>query len=603
MDIDQQNIKTIFDQFASTNLPPYINSLFGNASRILKKISLGQIDDVYHFDQKHEYILNLGKNVKTPKYIYKNGSESIKYYAFKNNLTLRPMGIGSPIWYFAFAYNILVAHDKWLKLLYLEEDDQIPQLVSHSDLPILTKDLNTFQEMNYDTQQLSEYSVASGFSNELDNKSSKVYKRNQIRNINDEGAHPFYMKVDIEGYFRNIYTHQLSKLANLLPYRMFISMNIENFFNFLDTFNMKISDNQTKGILQGPFSSQISAEFLGISLDLSIAQAIKDHKITGITFRRYVDDFTFYGNNQADLNAVLVQVDRIFRQYGVGRKTEKTIIERGFPLSKGGNFHDPIFAVNNKSIFGSNSPELTLSNILELRQKLGELVEENNISQIRTILTVFKKEVVPNKIKQTSFPTLQSLCQIILKTAISFPVVSVHCYRVLDDILMTINPVDRERIILNVIELNTSLIDEDYPETELQIWHYYILGKYLPSKERAKFLTRLLKKMSLTNADSTDCLLIISFVKDNFQQNQKIWKTVKEKYQTESKLTSGGIEGIETSRWFLVIIYLYQYARSMSIKKTQTERINFKQEILKLFSDKRGKIHYNQLGIFKEMLS
>lgn len=597
------NIKTIFAQFSSTNLPPLINNYFVHGDVVLKAIDDRKLDEVYEFDDQHQYILNLKhKNFKSPKYIYSNGAESIKYYAFKNDLTLRPMGIANPLWYFAFAHNILLAHDDWLMFFYADGGGY-KTATNHSDSPILGQDLTALSRIDYDSKKTVTSNFISGFRNEIQTKSSKVYEYNQIRNITDEGAYPFYMKLDIESYYQNIYTHQFEKIASLPPFKKYgIGEMYTSFFKFLDVFNMRISDNQTKGILQGPFSSQFSSELLGLALDSAIQTMLSSRpELEKITFKRFVDDFIFYGDDKAALSLAIVQIDRIFRSFGLSRKVEKTKIGRGFPATKGGDFNDPIFDKTGNSIFGQNLA-LTINSVVDLRRRLGQLIDENNISQIRTILTMFKNRIVSKKIKETETHVLQSLCLVILKTAISYPVVSVHCYRLMNEILSTIVQSKRLNIALNTLMNVTQFINEAYPETELQIWHYNLLGNYLPSDRRREVLNDLLSMIQAPNTLSNDVLLLCPFVKKNFAQNSRIWNAVKSQYCSQAKLSTPKPIGIENSRWFPILIELYQYARKMQIEKNQKERIAFKKEIMAFFQNKKnGKTAYNKLGIFKLM--
>lgn len=188
---DEQNIKTVFQQYASTNLPSFLNDFFLRSKAVINAIKAGKADEIYQFDDEHRYIVNIMSNgLITPKYVFNNGSESIKYYAFKNDLTLRPMGVADPIWYFAFANNVLIAHDSWMIDMYADSDD-FPSVARHSDSPILSRKMDTLTAIDYETHENSNFYIFSGFSNELTTKSKTVFQYNQIRNIRDEGAHPF----------------------------------------------------------------------------------------------------------------------------------------------------------------------------------------------------------------------------------------------------------------------------------------------------------------------------------------------------------------------------------------------------------------------------
>ncbi len=149
----------------------------------------------------------------------------------------------------------------------------------------------------------------------------------------------------------------------------------------------------------------------------------------------------------------------------------------------------------------------------------------------------------------------------------------------------------------------TQFINENYPETELQIWHYNLLGSYLSSKPRKKVLGELLLMIQSANTLSNDVLLLCPFVKKDFAQNKRIWNVVKSQYCIQAKVSlSDKPIGIENSRWFPILLELYQYARKMQVKKHQKDRHAFKKEIMNFFQDRKtGKISYNKLGVFKLM--
>ena len=129
------NLDALTEQFASTNLPPYFKHFFSRSSNLIQKIKEDSVSSYCYFkknNQKNVYTVDKN-NVNIPKYIYHKGAESIKYFAYKKDASLRPMGIANPIWFFSFLVNILFAGDEWLQDLYSLNN----QIIQHSNSPIL----------------------------------------------------------------------------------------------------------------------------------------------------------------------------------------------------------------------------------------------------------------------------------------------------------------------------------------------------------------------------------------------------------------------------------------------------------------------------------
>ncbi|MGM0322302.1 hypothetical protein IGI82_003491 [Enterococcus sp. AZ067] len=590
------DLEILVEQFASTYLPPFLDC-FSGAEELIKKIENNHIK-IYKRSATNNYVSVDKSQVNIPKYIFNKGSESIKYFSFKNDLSKRPMGIANPIWFFCFAYNILRAEIDWLETFYHDEKNMSSFLI-HSNSPILGREnINKFEYDERDMIIIKEF--LSGLTNEK--QKNAAFKKNQEKTMRIEGINPLYMQTDIESYYQNIYTHQFSMLSDREPYLSIKKDSLKEFFNFLDEYNMGINDNHTKGILQGPISSSISAEFLGIYLDFTIQEITPN-----IAFVRYVDDFTFFSTEVSKLEKQIEIFDRILRKMGLSRKIEKTVLEKGFPISKEADLNEIFYYfpfLNEKS----NKHQLDEENTSSLRQYVFKLVNEERIPQIRALLTILKNYVDRNyQTKKMHIKQSLYLIPLLLKLEYSFPVVSTHVNRLIFSICKYSERKELKRVV-SFLYKNIDYVESHYAETEIQIWHYYIITSFCTADLRKKLFRRMLRRCK-TDFHSTDTIILSFFIKSNLEENFAIYNFVKDNYMESCGYApkTSNLNGIGSSAWWLVFVRLYQYVSSQQkiySAKGKSNPQKFKtlaRKVNVLFGSKQNP-NYSELGIFIDLL-
>ncbi|MDT2738188.1 RNA-directed DNA polymerase [Enterococcus pseudoavium] len=594
-----KELEIIVEQFASSYLPPFLDC-FSGTEQFLKKISKNEID-IFKRSKSEIYVSIDKSKINIPKYIYNKGAESIKYFSFKNDLSKRPMGIANPLWFFCFAYNIIMAEIDWIEDFY-HNDENASRYLFHSNSPILGREnISRFEYDDQDNILIKER--LSGFVNEK--QMNVAFNKNKEKTMRIEGTNPLFMQTDIESYYQNIYTHQLSMLSDREPYNSIANKkdSLKEFFSFLDEYNMGINDNHTKGILQGPISSSISAEFLGVHLDYMIQVDNPD-----VAFVRYVDDFTFFSTDASDLEKQIEVLDRTFRKMGLARKVEKTHIDKGFPPSKEADLNNILyyfpFLDEKKDIHQLNDEDIS-----SLRTYIFRLVQEERVPQIRALLTMLRKYVDKNyeankmHIKQSIY-----LVPLLLKLEYSFPIVSTHVNRLITSICNRSEKKELKRII-NILIDNIDYVESHYAETEIQIWHYYVITSFCTANLRKQLLRKVLKR-SKKDPHSTDPIILSFFVKSNCTENYAIYSYVKSYYMAccGYDMKSTNLKGIGSSAWWLVFVRLYQYVKrqqkQLSIKgiKPNEEFKRMSKKVNQLFVTK-NKPNYSELGIFIDLLN
>lgn len=188
------------------------------------------------------------------------------------------------IHYCGFVYNSLYIFDELFSELYITEENW--EYVDNSNSYVVAGE-SFWIDTGYDDEEEFEEGV---FINE-NNKISRWAKIEdaKMRIHEFQKSKLYYIKLDIESFFQNLYTHYFARIANFEPYK---SMDVtSDYFDFLDRFHQRINDNQTKGVPAGNFSSHIGAELLMLCVDYEIREIIDktDMKKYGSTFLIHIN--------------------------------------------------------------------------------------------------------------------------------------------------------------------------------------------------------------------------------------------------------------------------------------------------------------------------
>lgn len=155
-------------------------------------------------------------------------------------------------------------------------------------------------------------------------------------NINISAGCLYKLNLDINNFYNSIYTHsiawvicgkvdakKLSKKSKSEMSGIEIDENIKNDYKKSDIFDeliRKMKNNETNGILTGPFTSRIFSELILAKID-------KELRIEGYIFRRYVDDYSIYFRNKHDIDIAINKIEMILSEYNLYINHSKTIIE------------------------------------------------------------------------------------------------------------------------------------------------------------------------------------------------------------------------------------------------------------------------------------
>ncbi len=528
----EKNAEILLNGFWYAELPDILGMdlVLNNIVDVMKKIDGNEYDKYLKFPSG---IIKDMKNISSPDYLRSPGVEPIVYYTFKKNQSLREMQIPNLIHYLSFIYNSLWVFDNLFEKLYL--DESYSDYVNNSNSYIVFgEEFNIISD--YDDAEDIELGVFVSKNNKI--QGNRVMGANMHRYELISSTYRYGLKIDIESFFPNVYTHYLEKIKALQPYK---SMeNVDEYFIFLDKYHQRINNNQTKGIPAGTFSAHVAAELLMLAID----EKIKKEALTeDVGYIRYVDDLTFFSDSKEKLQNVLFKVQKILNYFRLrinvnknelfnnARKIQNTDlieIEYRFPWLR-----------------SEYDEELTVHRLQHLQNYITSLFETNNLSQIKVILTLLRKKIESATLDLLgNEQRMMNYCQLLVLENGSL---ASHGYKIIDLILQQIDNGEH----IQYMQKKATLIDGEYEDTLIQIWHYFVMLKNMGEKEKKTYFKANKEKIK-------NPLIISMFVTKGRKQNSDVFKHIVEMFKNE--LGSGSSDWkhkIMYSRWWLPVYKIY----------------------------------------------
>ena len=571
---------TLLNGMFSTQLPPLLNNLITEHSskELIKELRDNPPKTLFKIDPSTKLIKRLDSGIKSPEYIYGNNwaAESIKFFTVKINDSWRPMAIPNIKHSLMFTYNSLIIANSTLSKLY-STDERLNGKTSHSESPIIGRD-GLFSSMLYE-DDIVEGDIAIGFIGY--DGTNKFFKESKLQRFKIESTYPYVLQMDLSKFFENIYTHLLSQIS------IIDSENSEKFKNFLlwlDEYNQKINDDHTKGIIQGPISSKISAELFQLSLDKKILRLI-DKLNLDINFTRYVDDYRFFSKRNSDLELIKHHLIKLFRQYELSFNDSKFQIYKGFKIQKQAHL-DRYPAI--KTLTKGHISQFSFEDYTALRETIINLLAESDIPTAKAILSMVKNQVKNKNIKFKDNKVVISLMLFLIKITYVKPILSMHIYKVISAAVSTAIPAVRHKI-WSTLFAELDYIEDSFSDTDLEVWYFYALGKAGTSKETYKIFSAYKKKKKQT--DLSVLVLTVLLKQHSKQTNKRIELEITSMANSSSNPDKYWAR-ISQSKWWLPISKLWIVnERSVS------------NNISKLFiSNNCNKIQWDKLGIIEFLL-
>lgn len=529
-----KNAELLFEGMWYSNLPDIfdVSELIEDLSTIIENINNKKYD-IYKFD-KHEFIVDW-KGVKSPKYIRNPGVEAITFYDFKNNKSLREMQIPNMIYYISFIYNTMLEFENIFCKLYIEENNK--SVVENSNSYLVFEE--AFAINTYDSEEW----VSEGTFTTKNNKINvtAIIEKNKRKVLHIEKDYMHFLKMDIESFFPNMYTHNFEKIAEKPPFEELILE--KRYFSFLDRFNQRINNNQTKGIPAGVFSSHIAAELCMLCIDHEIKEYLaKEHK--DIAYIRYVDDLSFFSDSKDSLTETSMAVQNILNKYRLrinGNKTENInciFVEQP-------SYIDEIvkeFCFLNNDI---EEYDVDLNDFFSIKKYVGASINRNRISQCKTFFSLFFNKLKERKINVENIKS--ELFYYLVKLIFSDEQLSANIYQAIDIMLS----VYKEENFIKALSRKQDKIDSEYADTLIQIWHYYVFFKHCNNTDKTKIIDNLKERFY-------NPLIIACMVNYGEKTNEKLFKYIITSYQADIE-SSNWRDSIMYSKWWLPLFKIKRY--------------------------------------------
>lgn len=543
-DIQQRNIDLLIAGYWYEDLPPVID--IANMKEMIKGIIEKIDNDIYDDFYKTDGIITEYKNTQAPSYIFNDGIEPITFFEFKKNGALREMQIPNLKYYCTFVYNTIAVYDELFSKLYSEPE--YDKYVCNSNSYILFNELFHIYKL-YDG---SEEIIESGIFAVKNNKTTGqlALEENNVRYLKKQGAKLHSVKVDIESFYPNVYTHYLSKIKDAEPYKDNICC--DTYFDFLDYYNMKINNNQTKGIVTGVYSSTISAELLMLCVDYEINNVIGDE----VTYIRYVDDLTFFSDSLEEIYSKLPLVQRVLNKYRLRINNNKTETQKSiynmsyvdmYELKKRFDFFDFDSAdiiKYDKEIF------------YNIKGYVARAYDNNLKSEIKAFLSMFRRAI---SLKKLCFDIDEKIdlkkhtVAYMLQLACLEPIFASRCYRVIISILDLIDKKNKKDEIVKLLKSKNDFINVTYHDSLLQIWHYYVLSKHDVKLNIKELLDSF-------GSDEINPIILAGFVKEKNAANKELFDYIKKTYSSivyKEGESSYWMRSIMFSKWWLPLLVIY----------------------------------------------
>lgn len=544
-DIQQRNIDLLIAGYWYEDLPPVIDiaNIKGMIKGIIEKID----NDVYDDFFKTDGLITEYKNTQAPSYIFNDGIEPITFFEFKKNGALREMQIPNLKYYCTFVYNTIAVYDEQL-FSKLYSEPEFDKYVCNSNSYILFNELFHIYKL-YDG---SEEIIESGIFAVKNNKTTGqlAHEENNVRYLKKQGAKLHSVKVDIESFYPNVYTHYLSKIKDAEPYKDNICC--DTYFDFLDYYNMKINNNQTKGIVTGVYSSTISAELLMLCVDYEINNVIGDE----VSYIRYVDDLTFFSDSLEEIYSKMPLVQRVLNKYRLRINNNKTETQKSiYNMS----YVDMYELKKRFDFFDFDSADIIKYDkevFYNIKGYVARAYDNNLKSEIKAFLSMFRRAISLKKLCfdiDGKIDLKKYTVAYMLQLACLEPIFASRCYRVIISILDLIDEENKKDEIVKLLKLKNAFINATYHDSLLQIWHYYVLSKYDTK-------ANIIELLDSFGNDEINPIILAGFVKEKDAANKELFDYIKKTYSSivyKEGENSYWMRSIMFSKWWLPLLVIY----------------------------------------------
>lgn len=271
----------------------------------------------------------------------------------------------------------------------------------------------------------------------------------------------YKLYLDISNFFHSIYTHTISWEVN---------ENKKDIFDNLDMLMRTQNNNETKGIIIGPYSSGLFSEIIMSKIDRKMLDFIKNNKFD-VSYVRYVDDIEMYSDNKIELDKCLSKIEKELLKYKLDVNHSKTSVCE-FPFLQ-------MITQSSKNVYQlkerllSNKYDDDLEKVEDIIMEINNSLQ-NGHSNAKYLLSVLKSLVNDNDIFEgiddhIMWILIDYLLNVIFKYQILTEIVSLLIISILDKY----EQIDKIQFIDKAIIKRNS--KKDTTKEIVDIWITYII--------------------------------------------------------------------------------------------------------------------------------
>lgn len=315
------------------------------------------------------------------------------------------------------------------------------------------QDGEIYVEYDYNGNEL----ISSGIDAILQKKYKAAFMK---KHILSRGKY-YKLYLDISNFFHSIYTHTISWEVN---------ENKKDIFDNLDMLMRTQNNNETKGIIIGPYSSGLFSEIIMSKIDRKMLEFIKNNKFD-VSYVRYVDDIEMYSDNKIELDKCLSKIERELLKYKLDVNHSKTSVCE-FPFLQ-------MITQSSKNVYQlkerllSNKYDDDLEKVEDIIMEINNSLQ-NGHSNAKYLLSVLKSLVNDNDI-------FEGIDDYIMWILIDYLLNVIFKYQILTEIvsLLIISILDKYEQIDKIQFINKAIIKKnskkDTTKEIVDIWITYII--------------------------------------------------------------------------------------------------------------------------------
>lgn len=391
------------------------------------------------------------------------------------------------------------------------------------------QDGEIYVEYDYNGNEL----ISSGIDTILQKKYKDAFMK---KHILSRGKY-YKLYLDVSNFFHSIYTHTIS---------WEVSEDKKDIFDNLDMLMRTQNNNETKGIIIGPYSSGLFAEIIMSKIDRKMLEFIKSSKFD-VSYVRYVDDIEMYSDNKNELEKCLSKIEKELLKYKLDVNNSKTSICE-FPFLQ-------MITQSSKNIYQlkerllSNKYDEDLEKVEDIIMEINNSLK-NGHSSSKYLLSILKTLITDNDVFSgmdchVMWILIDYLLNVIFKYQILTESVSLLIISVLDKY----EQIDKIKFIDKAITKRNSKTDTT--KEIVDIWITYIITLFnLESNSINEYFKLIIKESDICS------IMILNYYhcNNNIETNKTIIKNYLDNIKTmlKSKYDTNWLNASWLSKYWLL---------------------------------------------------